>query len=79
MHFDEQRAQTIKIQTLIRATEAFELVISLEPYRPVLYSIEEVKPVPVPPQCPPIAYHIQLEVSIVVVVNLLLLWVMKKR
>ncbi|MEB3830400.1 hypothetical protein [Phormidium sp. CCY1219] len=76
---DEQRSQTIKIQTLIRAMEDLDTAISLDPQMPVLYPMQEVNAVPAPPHSPELVYSIRLEVWIVLVVHFVVLWVMKKR
>ncbi|MBO0349966.1 hypothetical protein J0895_12760 [Phormidium pseudopriestleyi FRX01] len=76
---DENRSQTVKVQTLIRAMEDLDTTISLNPQMPVLYPMQEVNTVPQQPQSPAIAYGIRLEVWIVLVLHFLILWRFKNR
>ena len=77
---NENRSQTAKVQTLIRAMEDLDTAISLNPQMPVLYSIQEVNTPPQQPTSPaPIAYTIRLEVCIVLVAHFLVLWHLKNR
>lgn len=76
---DENRSQTVKIQTLIRAMEDLDTAISLDPKMPVLYPLQEVNPIPATPPSPAIAYGIRLEVWIVLVVHFVVLLAIKNR
>ena len=77
---DDNRSQTAKVQTLLRAMEDLDTAISLNPQMPVLYPMQEVNTLPQQPQSPaPIAYGIRLEVWIVLVLHFLVLWRLKNR
>ena len=77
---DENRSQTAKVQTLIRAMEDLDTAISLNPQMPVLYPMQEVNTLPQQPPSPAmIAYGIRLEVWIVLVAHFLVLWRFRNR
>ena len=78
---DDNRSQTAKAQTLIRAMEDLDTAISLNPQMPVLYPMQqEVNSRPQQPPSPAIiAYGIRLEVWIVLLVHFLVLWRFNRR
>ena len=79
---NNNRSQTVKVQTLVRAMENLEpLLLSPPPQMPVLYPMmQEVNtPLQQPPSPALIAYGIRLEVWLVLVLHFLVLWSCNRR
>lgn len=77
---NNNRSQTVKVQTLVRAMENLEPLLSPPPQMPVLYPMQEVNtPLQQPPSPALIAYGIRLEVWLVLVLHFLVLWSCNRR